>query len=207
MTEITLRRASVILNRIKKQTGQGDRNSFSLTRSSKRADLQTIATLQVDVDNISDRVENLRLETIDTKRDLFDLLSVGSRIRAFVAKGQARVGISDILPVREELIRKIAIVEDLVAVTKTGVYEREGFLRVVAALKQRLDNATTQAGSAPQVSTVVFNNDDRKALDEELVGLKRRQIEIDDQLADLNSTTTIDIVAADMEILRKAGVA
>jgi hypothetical protein len=210
MPEIALRRASQIVNRIAKETQfetevEND-DEFGYRRRKRRTQLLS-ATARVSIDgNPTQRVAALRENLLNKRNRNTRLMAIATRIRQAAGVVQAQCGVTALVTERVTVVKQIKVHETLLAAVSQTVYDQDEFQAQVEATRERLlKAANTQA--VAEIEVPLLTDNDRRAFQEELTGLKRRLLDIDDELADLNSTYKITIRDDDEKFLRQEGIA
>ncbi len=212
MTTMTLRRAAQIFNLIKAETQfeqESDEDQYGYRRRRRgpqKQSFSTSATVTVD-GNPRERVDRLRTELLAKKTKIFRLLTIGTEIRQAVAAKQATTGVTALVTERVAVVQQRQILEALLKPIETEVFDPTFVETQARELRTRLAVAG-QGQTNANITTPLLTTDDREALRKELAVVRRRQIEIDDKLAELNSSSTVNILSSEEnEFLREIGIA
>lgn len=209
MPEVVLRRATQIVNRINRETTfetEEVDEEYGYRRRKKRTHaLQATARVSID-GNPSHRVTALRDNLLTKRNRMSHLLAIGTRIRQAAGVIQAQCGITALVTERVKVVKEIKVLETLLASVAQTVYDEDEFKAQVAGTRDRLLKSTNTQGTA-EIDVSLLTLKDRNSFQEELTNLKRRLLDIDDELAELNATNKITIREDDEKYLRQEGIA
>lgn len=209
MPTMLLRRATQVVNRINREAAfeveQTDDDAYAYRRRRRKVPVLTANTV-VSIDGEPRRrVDTLRQELLDRAQKMFRLIEISTNIRQAVAVKQAECGVTSLVTERVKVVRSQQITQSLLGAVNTNIYDPEEFDNKIEAMRDRLSRTTQNVGSA-DISTVLLTEADRKELQDRLVALNRRLLEIDDQLGELNSRNSVTVSNADEDYLRTAGI-
>jgi hypothetical protein len=209
MATILLRRVTQIANRIKTETAfeveQEDDYSYGRRRAKKIKTLNPQATISIDGDP-NRRVAALRENLLSRKNQILRLMEIATRIRTAMAVKQAECGVTALVTKRVGLINRQKILEYLIDSTATNTLNEKEFNEQCIAMRQRLANATGGVATA-DIPTVLLTDNDHQQIQIELGAVKRELLDIDDKLAQLNSSNSIEVNDEDEAYLRDLSIA
>ncbi len=210
MPTMLLRRATQVVNRINREAAfeveQTDDDAYGYGRRRRRKMPVLSANTVVSIDGEPRRrVDTLRQELLDRTQKMFRLIDISTNIRQAVAVKQAECGVTSLVTERVKIVRSQQITQSLLRAVEQDTYDPQEFDNKVEAMRDRLSRATQNVGT-PDISTVLLTEADRKELQDRLVALNRRLLEIDDQLGELNSRNNVDLSNADADYLQTAGI-
>jgi hypothetical protein len=209
MPTMLLRRATQVVNRINKETAfevdSTDPDEFGYRR--RRRKVQTlVASTSVSIDaDPRRRVDALRIDLLERFERMIRLAAIATHMRQAIGQKQAECGVTGLVTERVMVVRNQAIVQSLLSAVNQNTYNPEEFESRVNAMKDRLSRGQSNQVTS-DISTVLLTADDRKNLQEMLLGLNRRLLQIDDQLAGLNASNSVQMSDEDEAYLREVGM-
>jgi hypothetical protein len=203
-----LRRATQISNRITRETvfeADSDPDEYYGRRRRKTPTLKVEASVNID-GNPTQRINGLRNNLLDRYKRMSRLMDIGTRIRQKAGEKQAECGVNSLVTERVTLIKKQHIIEYLLGSPTAQLYDETEFRAQVDAMRDRLSRSTSNQGAA-EITVRLLTEQDRDNLRAEAGRIKRRLLDIDDKLAELNSTNSIEISDEDQQYLQAEGIA